>query len=183
MKTIETKAINFRGDIVEIITPKYSPFVVTVKEGGVSVNFAGTIIGQKHINAFGHDEDFARQAALDTAYRQAMVWLLINERCTVQALYRHLVRTTSDGLVEPEMIASVADQVTAIMKLTSKANDMTMRLLSEVELEDATEKEFTLCLTHGGEIFTHDGTSFQIEMLNVLTGLPVLGRPELSEAL
>lgn len=183
MKTIETKAINFRGDILEIITPKFSPFTVTVKEGGVTVNFGGAIIGQKHINAFGHDEDYARQAALDSAYRQAMVWLLLNERCTVQALYRHLVRTTSEGLVEPEMIASVADQVTGIMKLTAKANDVTMQLLGEVELNDATEKQFTLCLTHGGEIFTHDGTDFQIELLNVLTGLPVLGRPELSEAI
>lgn len=174
MKAIKRNTINFRGDVVEIITPNYSPFVVTVKEGGVTINHGETIIAQKHVHAIGCDVEFARQVALDTAYREAMLWLLLNDRFAVQALYRHLVRMTSDGLLEPEMLNQVSEQVAAILKMTTKANDVAFRIVGDTELNDKTQKEFTLCLLNNGQIFTHDGNSYQLEMMSILSGLEML---------
>ncbi|ANZ48643.1 hypothetical protein BIZ83_gp210 [Erwinia phage vB_EamM_ChrisDB] len=181
MKTTPRNVINFGTNVLEIITPKYSPFVVTVTDRGVTINWGDKVIAQKHIHNVMDNIELNVQIALDTAYRQAMLYLAFEDRFTLQALYRHLVRVTTEGMVEPENINDVAGQISAIVKMTKRANDINMVMVSETELDNPAQKEFDLCLTHDGEIFTANGNSFQIELANILTGLPVLGRPELSE--
>ncbi|QVW28581.1 hypothetical protein pEaSNUABM8_00084 [Erwinia phage pEa_SNUABM_8] len=181
MKTAPRSVINFGTTIVEVITPKFSPFVVTVTDRGVTINHGDTVIAQKHIHNVMDNIELNIQVALDTAYRQAMLHLAFNDRFTLQALYRHLVRVTTEGMVEPENINDVAGQITAIMKMTKRANDVNTVMISETELDNPEESQFDLVLRHDGEIFTANGSAFQIELANILTGLPVLGRPELSE--
>lgn len=182
MKTIIKNVIDFKGDIVEIILPPYSAFVVTVYQTGIRINYGDEVIAQQHIHSNLDDREAEVNAAMDTAYRQAMLYLAFNNPFSLSAFYRHVVRHYTDNTVKPSVWPTDKEYVTGILNMTTRANDVTVIAVAETELNDATEKEFTLCLTHDGDLFTHDGTSFQIELANVLTGLPVLGHPELSNA-
>lgn len=175
MKTSIKNIIDFRGLPVEVITPKYSAFVVTVFENGIRINHGDTVIAQQHIHRHLDDREAEFNVAMDSAYRKAMLWIVFNEPFSLSALYRHIVRHYTDGKVEPKVWNANSDYVTGIVNMTTRANDVNVVMTGETELNDKTPMEFDLTLRHDGDVFTANGNNFHIEMVHVMTGLPILG--------
>lgn len=175
MKVTIKNIINFAGVIKEIILPKYSPFVVNVFEHGIRISYGDEVIAQKHIHMNLDDREAEFNVAMDTAYRQAALYLAFNDPFSLSALYRHIVRHYTDGTVKPSVWPTDKEYIQGIVDLTTRANDVNVCMVSDTELNDATQKEFTLTLRHDGDIFTADGNDYQIEMANILTNLPILG--------
>lgn len=175
MKTSIKNIRNFTGSIVEIITPNNSPFVVTVFENGVTINFGEQRLAQKHVQHFEPNNEAGYRTAIHSAYREAMLALALNDPFNLQALYRHIIRAESEGLRQPEILNSHQEYVAAILELTPEANDVAVAVTGDTDFDGKTQSTIDLCLVHDGAINSHDATRFQIEMLRELTGIRILG--------
>ena len=184
MKIIPLKNIRSNTDsAAKVYTTKYSPFTVTTHNSIITITHGGVVLAQKHIHMNLDDREEEYLVALHSAYRYAAVRLMMEDPSVVQALYRHILRhvfelSNDEFLDVIDPVNSYKQVLQNIMTLTVKANDIPMRAISWAECtgEDDEETEFEIVIRHDGDIFTSNGTDYQIEMVSELTGLPILGR-------
>lgn len=178
MKTSIKNIIEFCGLPIEIITPKFSAFVVNIYANGVRISYGDDVIAQQHIHATQSDPEAEQKEALDSAYRKAALFLAFNNPFALSALYRHIVRHYTEGKAEPLVWPNDKDYIEGIINMTTRAHDINIPMVAETELNDPTETTFDLTLRHDGVMYTANGNSFHIEMAGVLTGLPYLDEVE-----
>lgn len=180
MKIINKNTNVITGNLVKTIQPKYSAFVVQVYDNVITILYGDELIAYQNIDHDAQDREIELVQAMDSAYRKAALFLTLNNPFCLSALYRHIVRHYTADSVKPTVWPSDKHYLRGIINMTTRANDIALPAISETELADSTEKEFTLCISRDGRLYTPDGTSFQIELANILTNLTVVGRPELT---
>lgn len=170
------KVIDFDGVLKSIITRSYSPFSVLSFGSGVRIEYKGFVIAQRHIHMNLDDREKEYEVALDSAYRQAALWVFLNRSHEMRNLYRHVYRTKNDELSEPEVFNDPTVFLHEIMQMTKLANDVVAYIKHIPGPSTQLESEFDVVLRHDGDIFTSTGTNYQITNLSRLTELPILGQ-------